>query len=324
MDFVLSARNISRGQFGNEPGTSRWLMVPAGIPTPAHGTTRRQWVHELLGAATWGRDSRTGRPRGDIVVFVHGYNNSPEVVMRRHRSLAATLTEVGFKGVVMSFDWPSDDKALGYLEDRHDAKRTAMQLVHDGIALLADMQERDCTINVHLLGHSTGAYVIREAFDDADDAMLSQASWLTSQVVFVGADISAASMRAGHAKTDSLFRHCQRLTNYSNLHDSVLKLSNVKRAGVAPRVGRVGLPDDAPGKAVDVDCSAYFKSLDSQPMLREREQSDVIGSFPHSWHIGNRRFARDLFETLRGDVDRSVIDTRVQRSDGRLELRVPE
>ena len=144
---------------------------------------------------------------------------------------------------------------LNYLEDRHDAKQTALQLVTDGITLFAEEQGTDCTINVHLLGHSTGAYVIREAFDDADDASLANNSWLVSQIALIGGDVSSASLSDTTASAESLYRHCTRLTNYSNRHDAVLKLSNAKRVGMAPRVGRVGLPTDAPSKAVDIDCS---------------------------------------------------------------------
>ena len=57
--------------------------------------------------------------------------------MKRHRQLKQDLQSVGYKGAVMSFDWPSADSPLNYLEDRHDAKITAMQLVTDGIRLLA-------------------------------------------------------------------------------------------------------------------------------------------------------------------------------------------
>lgn len=79
---------------------------------------------------------------------------------------------------------------VDYLEDHHDAKQTALQLVTDGITLLSAEQGPDCTINVHLLGHSTGAYVIREACDDADDAQLLNSSWLVSQIALIGGDVS--------------------------------------------------------------------------------------------------------------------------------------
>ena len=255
-------------------------------------------------SSVWGPDARVpGRDRGDILVFVHGYNNSQDTVMQRHDRLAADLGDAGFKGVVLSFDWPSEAMAIHYLEDRHDAKLTAMQLVRGGIAVLAGLQTPDCAINIHLLGHSTGAYVIREAFDDADDTRLDNNGWAVSQVAFIGGDVSSGSMAAGNASTDSLYRHCARLTNYSNLSDSVLKLSNAKRLGVAPRVGRVGLPAD--------------------PAVKAADQTASIGSFDHSWHIGNRVFARDLFEVIKGDLDRSVIPARSSAGSGTLSLLRP-
>ena len=149
--------------------------------------------------------------------------------MERHRQLQEDLRAAGFRGAIVSFDWPSADMTLNYLEDRHDAKQTALQLVDDGVRLLAREQAPGCTINVHLLAHSTGAYVVREAFDDADDASLAQSGWLVSQIAFIGGDVSGGSMSAGESSTESLYRHCIRLTNYSNEGDSVLKVSNAKR-----------------------------------------------------------------------------------------------
>jgi esterase/lipase superfamily enzyme len=180
-------------------------------------------------------------------------------------------------------------------------------------------QTPDCCINVHLLGHSTGAYVIREAFDDADDTEMNNAAWMVSQIALIGADVSSSSMTADSDSSQSLYRHCTRLTNYSNRGDSVLKLSNIKRVGLAPRVGRVGLPENHPDKAADVDCSDYFSQLNSDDAIKVADQRESIGSFDHSWHIGNRVFAADLFETLRGDLDRAVIPTRRQ-DGGRLKL----
>ncbi|MBF0548936.1 MAG: alpha/beta hydrolase [Deltaproteobacteria bacterium] len=321
--FVMCARAVEGGVFIAEPGPSLFLIVPEGdLPSPKQAVKNtNQWFKKLRTAATWGKDSRNGgRDRGDLLVFVHGYNNNQKTVMDRHAQLKSDLTSVGFKGEILSFDWPSDDWAINYLEDRHDAKKTAMQLVSDGILALSARQAPDCTINIHLLGHSTGAYVIREAFDDADDARLPNNSWTVSQVAFIGGDISSSSLTNGNSSTDSLYRHCTRLTNYSNLCDSVLKLSNAKRLGLAPRVGRVGLPADAPTKGVNIDCTDYFRVLDSNEEIKKADQTNVLGSFDHSWHIGNKLFARDLFETIKGDLDRSVIPTRVAGSDGKLKL----
>ncbi len=320
-DFIICTRQVKGGKFVAEPGDTTFLAVPDGLlPKPAHQAGKVDaWIRDLFKQAIWGKDSRTNAPRGDILVFVHGYNNSQQIVMDRHRRLRADLASAGYKGAVVSFDWPSEAMAINYLEDRHDAKTTAIKLVDDCIKLFAARQTPDCCINVHLIGHSTGAYVIREAFDDADDTELSNASWMVSQIVFIGGDVSSGSMSADNASTESLYRHCIRLTNYSNRKDSVLKLSNVKRVGLAPRVGRVGLPLDHPDKAIDVDCTDYFTLLETDS-VKSADQVESIGSFDHSWHIGNRTFAADLFETLRGDLDRAAIPTR-RMEDGTLKLR---
>ena len=322
-DFVICARQVSNGRFKSEPGPSLFLDAPPrSVPAPAHAAARvAAWVTRLRRRAVWGRDERTGGERGDILIFIHGYNNSQAMVMRRHRRLQADLAAAGFKGAVVTFDWPSADMTLNYLEDRHDAKRTAMQLVDDGIRLLAKEQGPGCTINVHLLAHSTGAYVVREAFDDADDATLEQSGWLVSQIVFIGGDVSSGSMSARESASASLYRHCLRLTNYSNNADAVLKVSNAKRLGIAPRVGRAGLPADAPAKAVNVDCTAYFQMIDADAAARKEDQRETLGTFSHSWHIGNRVFTADLFETLRGDLDGSAIATREVGERGEVRLR---
>lgn len=321
-NYMLCARATKGGNFIPEPGPSRYLKVPKGIlPKPEHAIARTQWVKELRESATWGKDTRRNdHARGDLLVFVHGYNNDLKIIHARHEQLERDLKAVGFKGAVLTYCWPSDDKAINYLEDRHDAKRSAMQLVSDGIRILSAHQTPNCTINIHLLGHSTGAYVIREAFDDADDTALPNNAWSVSQVVFIAGDVSSGSMRESNSSTDSLYRHCYRLTNYYSKYDSALKLSNAKRIGVAPRVGRVGLPDNAPRKAVDIDCSDYYQRLSTEKSVFDKDQKIILGSFDHSWHIGNKVFTSDLFEVLKGDLDREVIPSRIVSDDGQLTL----
>jgi hypothetical protein len=105
-----------------------------------------------------------------------------------------------------------------------------------------------------------------------------------------------------------------RLTNYSNPFDAVLKLSNVKRVGVAPRVGRVGLPESVPDKAVNVDCGRDYAA-------HEAEMDDVLGAKSHSWHFGDPVFTMDLLHTLDGDIDRRAIPTRAPGPGGEMFLK---
>ncbi|MDH3546058.1 MAG: alpha/beta fold hydrolase [Gammaproteobacteria bacterium] len=308
-DYIITVRNLRRGDFGTEPGPTRFLAVPGNrTPHPDQAIKRGDWVDAVFAAGHTGQDVHTGEDCGDIVVFVHGYNTSPGSVARRHRQFRRDLTKAGFRCAFVSFDWPSDDRAINYLEDRSDAKRTALRLVDDGISLLAATQFRGCKYNVHVVAHSMGSYVLREAFDDADDRPgIAASNWTVSQVCLVGADVSRGSMSAGDSRSRSLYRHCTRLTNYQNPYDQALKLSNVKRAGVAPRAGRRGLPDDHADKAVNVNCGSHYRK-------HYGERSDN----GHSWYFEDEAFLADLAATLSGDRDRRVIGRR--RLDGRGEL----
>ena len=321
-DFVMSVRAVVKGQFVAESGDSIFLQVPAGaLPSPAQKVPAKAWYKAVQTAGEW--KNAAGEARGDILFVVHGYNMSEVEVMDRHRRIKSGLTELGFKGVVVSFDWPSENNALAYWNDRHRAKETALKLVSDGISYLSAIQTPDCPVNVHLLGHSTGVYVIREAFDDADDSQLKNSGWTVSQVVFAAGDVSAGSMSTGDSGAKSVYNHCVRLTNYANRYDSILDISNVKRVGVAPRVGRIGLPGDVPGKAVNVDCGDYYAQLDSDSKIEKADQpGGRAGAKSHSWFFGNKVFNLDLFNTIIG-IERNAMPTRAPFTDGRLRLKRP-
>lgn len=303
MDYVICARNVKDDKsFGSEPDRSTYLFVPedaAPKATPNQVRKADAWAKKVIAEA---RKGVAAGDFGNILVFVHGYNNSQATVMERHRRLRDDLRAANFKGVVVSFDWPSGDIGAFYLEDLVDANNSAFQLVADGIMLLAQYQKPDCNVNIHILAHSMGAYVTREAFTAADDADdLAGSTWHVSQIMLIAGDISARSLKAGEHRSDGLYRCCTRLTNYSSKHDGVLSLSNFKRAGVASRAGRGGLPDEAPEHAVNVDCSDYFTTIpDDQAVLGNRE---------HSWHIGDPAFTQDMIDTMLG-VDRASGSTR--------------
>lgn len=306
MDYMFSVRSISRNAFTNEPGASHFLEIPenAGTPTPDHKIAKSVWCKKVREASMSGGQF-AGEPAGDIVFYVHGFNNSQETILSRQRKIRKGLEAQGFNGVVVSFDWPSADVALNYLEDRVDAKQTAFRLVAEGIATFAKMQGPDCRINMHLLAHSAGCYVVREAFDDADDRPgVAAHSWSVSQVIFAAADVSESSLTGGDPKSSSLYRHCVRLTNYYNPFDGVLSLSNVKRIGVAPRAGRTGLPAQAPDKAVDVYCGEYW----------DKHKGDFGGGInaAHCWYFDDPVLLEDVYHTIRGEIDRHEFPTRMR------------
>ena len=312
--YVICTRRIREGGFESEPGPVRYLRVPNDRePRPDDKIPQGVWFREVRDRADGAADNRID-PAGDVLVFIHGYNNDQAIVMKRHRRLQADLWAEGFRGLVVSFDWPSASSTLNYLEDRWDAAKTAIELVTGCARPLAKRQDAGCQTNVHLLGHSTGAYVIREAFYHArKNGKLHRGGWKVSQIAFVGGDIASGSLAASDSVSAAMFARSLRITNYSNCYDKVLKVSNAKRLGLRPRAGRVGAPADAHPSVVNVDCSALFPGLDPK-------KQPFHGTFCHSWHIGNPVFARDFAYVLHGGIDRHFIPTRKQEG-GALELR---
>ena len=313
MDYIYTVRSVRNGAFSNEPGANHFLAVPPGtnVPTPDHRIKKTDWVKQIIEASKHG--PQDDGPVGDIVLYVHGFNTSQEGMLERQRLLRQGLEAHGFEGIVISFDWPSASSALNYLEDRTDAKMTALRLVDEGISSFAALQTPDCHINLHLLAHSMGGYVVREAFDDADDRpAVAGRSWSVSQVMLLSGDVSASSMMAGQSKSSSLYRHCVRLTNYFNPFDNVLTLSNVKRVGVSPRVGRVGIPEEIPSQAVNVNTGNHYQAHEAN-----FDHLDYAG---HTWYFHDRTLMEDLMHTIRGDIDRERIPTRQLGSRGNMVL----
>jgi pimeloyl-ACP methyl ester carboxylesterase len=320
-DYIMTLRDVPGSAVAPTASGTIFLKLDDADPdlvNASRAMASDAWVADIVAQVPKQTDA-TGVTRGDILVFIHGYNNTPDLVLQRHRLIKKNLAYYGFLGTVISFDWPSGDIALAYLPDRQEAKETAFALVRDGIWAVAQGQSANCDINVHLLAHSTGAYVVQEAFDDADDhAAIAAINWTVSQIAFISGDISSNSMEAGDSETESVYRHCLRLTNYSNTHDEVLQISNVKRIGVEPRVGRIGLPDLAPPLALNVDCSVYYQASVAGTM---GVVDSISGS--HSWQFANMVFACDLAQTLNGNRDRGVITTRKTLGFNRYALQYP-
>ena len=310
LDYVITTRAVKQGAFTAEPGPVKFLRVPANvaIPSPDHAASGKgdinDWFKEVQGLADGDGNPMSISPKGDVLIFVHGYNNSLDIIMKRQRQLLADLRAESWRGVVISFDWPSDNYTLNYWEDCSDAANVAVKLVDEGITRLAKNQANGCETNIHVLGHSTGAYVIMEAFAQAEKVgELFKQPWRVGQVAFISGDVASDSLAADDDWSAPMFKRIMRLTNYSNPFDAVLAVSNAKRLGTSRRAGRSGLPSNPNAKAVNVDCGDYFKTLDPK-------KSTYFGTFNHSWQIGNRVFARDLAMTIEGAIDRNALPTR--------------
>ena len=317
MDFILCTRAVRKGVFTSEAGTARYLAVPptATDLMPEQSSKTDSWVKAVLFAADPEGKSTKAEQQGEILFFIHGFNMTTAQMLERHRMIRERLEAAGWKGVMVGFDWPSAASAINYVFYRLDAQLTAQTLVRGGIRLFTAAMRPGCRVNVHVLAHSMGAFVLREAFGTADYVQdIAQVSWIVGQAILVAGDISQGSLAAGNAMGEGIYQHASRVTNYSNPWDDVLSISGAKRLGASPRVGRTGLPEAVPTKAVNVDTGDYF-------VAHRATYRDMHLQFAgHTWYFYDPVFYRDLVLTLDGRIDRDAIPTRAL-VDGKLILK---
>ncbi len=121
-DYAICVRNTftkdRTKHFGDKPRPTKFLRVPDGeLPSPEKSRgqllTRTDWLREVLEEAQTGIDDVTGKPVGDVPVFVHGYNNSQEVVMQRQRTLKKDVEDLNYGGAVIAYSWSSGATGMG-------------------------------------------------------------------------------------------------------------------------------------------------------------------------------------------------------------------
>ncbi|MGF6859465.1 esterase/lipase superfamily enzyme [Rhodobacteraceae bacterium MBR-64] len=152
----------------NRSGTVQYGAFDISIP-PAHETGQIEWPGSFDKAdpATHfitRQQQRMGRAsflsqvgRGQIGLYVHGYNTSYQEALYR---LAQLATDAQLDGTPVLFSWPSEGQVAAYLADRDGADFSRDALV----ALLSDLTAgRSRNDPVIVLSHSMGGRLTMEA-----------------------------------------------------------------------------------------------------------------------------------------------------------------
>ncbi len=282
-NFVICARNIVSEQrcsyFGSEPRETTYLEVPfTAEPHPRkHQLKKETWLKRLM--------DRAGT--GDILIFAHGYNNSPMDAMIRHDQLQNILFRNGFDGVIVSFDWPSFHSAMNYEEAIEDAYTTATKLCEDGIAIIKSACKPPSKI--HLLGHSSGCYVINQAFVQISDAN-TEIDCDVDQIALMAADLQIKYLE----KLTPLVSVAKRITNYQAPYDGVLFVGDMFYQREDYRVGLWGPSKKVAPNVVNVN------TLQHWDMLEKEDDSDAATEGSHSWYFEDNTLGDDLVQVLEG------------------------
>ncbi len=128
------------------------------------------------------------RPSGnDVVIFVHGYNNTFSEGLYRIAQLAHDLK---MPGAVVHYSWPSAAEPLGYVYDRDSAL-----FARDGLESLIDDVSQAGARRITLVAHSMGSHLVMEVMRQmairGDRAILNK----ISGVVLISPDIDVEVFR---------------------------------------------------------------------------------------------------------------------------------
>ncbi|WP_339913640.1 alpha/beta fold hydrolase [uncultured Brevundimonas sp.] len=237
--------------------------------------------------------------RSDTLVFIHGFNVTFNGALEAAALLARDV-RVGDDPVnVMLFSWPSDGAAvplMSYYSDREDARASGPAIARAFLKLqeyLVQLNADDyCQRCLHLLTHSMGAYVLRNALQ-AVRAKDPRALTRTFDQILLAAPDEDDDAFETDDKLRLLPRLGRQVTVYFNPNDKGLIISD--RTKLNPdRLGSGGprLIDLIPKKVVMVDCRRVAGHAD--PFIE------------HSYYIRSRAMSADIAAVLADTPPESI------------------
>jgi esterase/lipase superfamily enzyme len=258
------------------------------------------------GGGMFMEDLRTSMAQGrqcDTLVFIHGFNVSFAGALQSAALLAQGLKVGGQPLNVVVFSWPSDGAAvpwMSYYSDREDARASGPSVARAFLKFrdfVLALNETDyCQRRVHLLAHSMGAYVLRQALQALIAKDRDGLTRLFDQILLAAPDEDDDAFELD-TKLRLLPRIGRQVTVYFNPNDKGLTVSDKTKAN-PDRLGSDGprMIDLIPKKVALVDCRAVAGSAD--PFVE------------HSYYIRSQAMTDDISAVL-ADTPLETIANRI-------------
>ena len=176
-------------------------------------STRTLTLEQLL------RQLRSSTGPKDVLVYIHGFNNSIDGAILR---LGQIAYDTGFPGRAVLFSWPSggSPSPLMYFHDEDVAEVSGADLARFLRELARDQREEGLGAKVHLLAHSMGNRVLLDAL-----TLLSHDPGVGrpfGHVVLAAPDVDQGRFRRQADPLDDL---AESVTLYYNPNDLALRAS---------------------------------------------------------------------------------------------------
>lgn len=243
---------------------------------------------EILNEAFFQRLRDLADPQTQILLYIHGFNNTPEKSIfptaKKLQAQLDALTEGGAvpSPVVVPLIWPCDDDSIVAIADDYwDDQKAADQSGTSFARMLGffDAWRREeataaaresrppCGRRINVLAHSMGNRVLRNALRDWVEELGGGSMPLMFRNIFMAApDVANETLEAGH-EGRYIPQAARNVVVYYAADDLAMpasKVANLKNRVVSRRLGMTG-PDNldaVPHNVYAVDCDNFNTRCD--------------------------------------------------------------
>ena len=232
-------------QRANQPSNVR-----IQLSSPADGTFSAvglgDWSIKTVDAIPVGESFSAGAARRDVLVYVHGFNQTFETAALDAARLSDGLK---FRGDTMLFSWPSKNSLLNYIYDRESAMWS-----RDALEEMLDPLTTDPSVGtVHIVAHSMGTMVTVEALRQLYDRRGAAMANRFGAVILASPDIDIDGFKSSITRVGGFSR---KITVLTVAKDRALGAMRDMAGGVT----RVGIAEKAQLEALGlrvIDASEY-------------------------------------------------------------------
>ena len=193
----------------------------------------------------------------DILIFIHGFNVTFASSIRQTAQLTYDLQ---FKGVPLSYSWPSKGGINNYTIDETTVKSSVPKLVN----FFKEVIKNRGSANIHVIGHSMGTRLLTNALKE-----LSY-EYRTPQfknIILAAPDIDVVVFK--DLLYPKLKKVTEKITLYANSNDSALLASSKLHGG--ERLGQSGEKITVLDDMITIDATGIDPSLLGHSYFSETE-----------------------------------------------------
>jgi esterase/lipase superfamily enzyme len=189
------------------------------------------YVTKTVRAAIRASPPPSGGGRREVLLYVHGYNDTFDYCVKKTAQLAADLDMVNCegqsRGVAIAYSWPAQGTFLSYLADEENVEWTQQRMVPFLRALSSVARAEGA--DLHVIAHSMGArLVIRSLASMSAANCPGPNGHIVDQVILLAPDIARELFSQYIDRVLPLVNH---VTIYVNSKDRALALSSLVHGG---------------------------------------------------------------------------------------------